>query len=78
MIKLYNNETSAYIGSITEEQLQFLSDQLEEESFDDQDYYITIESIDSFREAGADTGLLTILTDAIGSNEDLEFKWIRE
>ena len=40
MIHLKNKETGAPLGDITEEQLQFLVDQLEEESETDADYYI--------------------------------------
>jgi len=40
MPKLYNATTGAELGEITDEQLEFLQDQLEEESAEDQDYYI--------------------------------------
>ena len=40
MIQLHDKDTGVWINNITEEDLQFLSDQLEEESSDDQDYYI--------------------------------------
>ena len=40
MIDLYNAETNQLLGSITEADLQVLIDALEEESSEDQDYYI--------------------------------------
>ena len=40
MIQLHEKETGVFVGTITEAQLQFLIDQLEEESADDTDYYI--------------------------------------
>ncbi len=36
MPKLYDKDTGAWLGTITEEQLQFLIDQLKEESSEDQ------------------------------------------
>ena len=40
MIDLYNSETNEKLGSITEADLQVLVDGLEEESAEDQDYFI--------------------------------------
>ena len=61
MIQLYDKETGASLGAITEEQLQFLADQLEEESPQDQDYYINEPTLDAFEEAGADPALVALL-----------------
>ena len=38
MIQLHEKETGVFLGTITNAQLQFLIDQLEEESTDDMDY----------------------------------------
>ena len=46
MIDLYNQETNQLIGSITEADLKVLQDALEEESSEDQDYYIDRATID--------------------------------
>ncbi|MBI5403596.1 MAG: galactosyldiacylglycerol synthase [Ignavibacteriae bacterium] len=78
MIKLYNNETGDLIGEITESQLQFLIDNLEEESDDDVDYYINIPTIDSFVELGAEAGLIDVLKKGLGSNEDMEIRYEKE
>jgi hypothetical protein len=40
IIRLYDNASGAELGTLTEEQLQFLIDNLEEETSDDQDYYL--------------------------------------
>ena len=40
MIDVFDKQSGVQIGSITEAQLQFLIDQLEEEHEKDQDYYI--------------------------------------
>ena len=77
MIQLYDKETGASLGAITEEQLQFLVDQLEEESPEDRDYYINEPTLDAFEEAGADPALVTLLRKALGEREEMEIRWAR-
>ena len=77
MITLRNKETGQELGSITEEQLKFLIDQMEEESSEDTDYWLPRAQIDVFRDAGADTALLQLLESALGDNEDIEIQWVR-
>ena len=77
MIQLYDKETGASLGAITEEQLQFLADQLEEESSEDRDYYINEPTLDAFEEAGADPALLALLPKALGEREEMEIRWAR-
>ena len=60
---------------LTEEQLQFLIDQLEEESLTDQDYYINASTLDHFEEAGADPALLSMLKNALGDNDSMDIRW---
>ncbi|MFH1279963.1 MAG: galactosyldiacylglycerol synthase [Candidatus Eisenbacteria bacterium] len=78
MIELRDKDTGDVIGSITEDQLQFLIDQLEEESEEDVDYYINRDTLDVFEERGIDRKLLKILKDAMGDREDMEIEWDRE
>jgi len=54
MVKLYNNTTNILLGEITQDQLQFLVDQLEEESLEDKDYAITPMTLGYFHESGID------------------------
>ena len=77
MIQLYDKETGASLGAITEEQLQFLADQLEEESPQDRDYYINEPTLDAFEAAGADPALLALLRKALGEREEMEIRWAR-
>ena len=77
MITLRDKETNLAIGTIDEKQLQFLIDQLEEESKDVQDYYINSATLEMFERNGIDQGLYKILKDAIGSREDMEIEWVR-
>ena len=77
MIDLYDNETNALIGSITEPELQTLIDGLEEESAEDRDYYITRETIDLLGDGKATDHLLQLLRAALGSAEGVEIRWQR-
>jgi hypothetical protein len=75
MIQLHDTERGTPVGSITEAQLQFLSDQLEEESARDTDYYISIETIDMLEAAGADTELVRLLRGALAGRDGFELGW---
>jgi len=77
MIQLYDNNTQTLLGEITEQQLQFLIDQLEEESGDDQDYYINRTTLEMFAEAGIDPALLALLQRGLGNRADMEIRWTR-
>ena len=77
MIHLFDDETGAPIGTITEDQLQYLIDQLEEESAADTDYYINRETLDAFEQDGADPALLALLRAALGKRDDMEIRWER-
>ena len=75
MIKLTDKDTGAPIGSITEEQLQFLIDQLVEETATDQDYYFNRDQLTVFEEQGADAELVGLLKAAMGDRADMEIVW---
>jgi hypothetical protein len=75
MIELYDATTGAKLGTISEAGLQFLKDQLEEESVDDQDYYINQVELATFAERGAPTDLLDVLTTALGDLEEMDVRW---
>jgi processive 1,2-diacylglycerol beta-glucosyltransferase len=77
MIHLHEKETGVFVGTITDAQLQFLIDQLEEESADDTDYYIDHATLDLFEELGADADLLALLRQAVGTRDGLEIVWSR-
>ena len=78
MIALRDKESGRPIGSVTPAQLQFLVDQLEEESADDTDYYITGDTLDFFEAEGADAALLELLRRALGDREGMEIEWTRQ
>jgi hypothetical protein len=77
MIQLHDAESGAPIGPITDAQLEFLVDRLEEESPDDRDYYINRATVDEFEEEGADPGLVALLRKALGERDEMEIRWTR-
>ena len=77
MIQLRDKESGAVLGSITEDDLQFLIDNLEEESEDDVDYYLNRSTLEIFKEKGISSTLLSLLENALGDREDIEIEWSR-
>jgi len=76
-IVLRDKDTDRELGTITEDQLQFLRDQLEEETPQDQDYYLTEDTLEAFAEAGCDPTLLALLRKAMEGRRELEIRWVR-
>ena len=77
MIELRDKDTGASLGTITEAQLKFMIDQLEEEDSEDTDYYINQATLDMFEQERADPQLLDILRKALLSRSDMEIRWSR-
>lgn len=73
-IQLYKEDPNTYertiIGTITEEQLEFLTDNLEEEFEEDEDYFLNADTIEYLREQGADKELLALLEKALAGSDD--------
>lgn len=78
MITLFDAETNQPVGQITQEQLGFLMNQLEEESTTDRDYYISQDEVDILEEAGADSALLATLRNALAGREGMDLRYVRE
>jgi len=77
MIDLYNASTNKLLGSITEADLQVLVDGLEEESLQDQDYYIDRATIDLLADGRATGHLVGLLRGALGSSDGVDIRWQR-
>jgi processive 1,2-diacylglycerol beta-glucosyltransferase len=75
MNQLYNKLNGELIGVITDIQLQFLIDQMEEESLEDRDYAITQMALDYFEANGAEPGFLTMLRSALGNKDEISIVW---
>jgi processive 1,2-diacylglycerol beta-glucosyltransferase len=77
VIKLYNEANDALIGEITEDQLKFLVGELEEESLEDVDYYLSEATVDMLEADGADAALIAILRSALDVHGEVDIKWER-
>lgn len=77
MITLYDNETGDKLGTINEDELQFLQANLEEEWLEDQDYYINMDTLDMFAERGGDADLLNVLRTGLSGRDEMEIRWSR-
>jgi len=75
MINLYEKDTNKSLGQISEAQLQYLIDHLEEEGSEDQDYAVTPLLLEYFEGLGADPSLISLLRDALGGREEIEIVW---
>ena len=61
MPRLYMKEDGSFIGTLSESDLKFLIDQLEEEDESDDDYFIDGSTIDLLTENGASEALTSML-----------------
>jgi len=78
MVKLYNAATSQPLSDITDDQLQFLIDQFEEEWEGHQDYYTNTATIDMLKDAGPDPSLLALPQRALGAAGEADIRWSSE
>jgi hypothetical protein len=78
VIKIYDKETGEFLGRITEADLQFLADHLEEESVRDTDYYIRKETLDEFSQSGASPKLMEVLRGGLRNGNAMEIRWERD
>ena len=78
MIKLFDAATDREIGTLTDAQLKFLADHLEEESQEDQDYYINTDTVDLFESEGSEPALVEMLRRALGDREEMDVRWSRQ
>ena len=77
MITLRLKDANQLVGTISDDELQFLVDDLEEESDRDTDYFIDAATIDMLEDDGAPASLVALLRGAIGSSEGCEIVWAR-
>lgn len=75
MIQLRNKDTGEVLGTISEEDLLFLQDQLVEESEEDTDYYLNREELNLFKAKKAGKELISLLEKGFGDREELEVEW---
>jgi hypothetical protein len=80
-IRLYrldpDTQERELLGVITESQLDFLIDNLEEEFLEDDDYWIDSAGVEFLRDLGADAELLQLLERAVagtGEGADISYQ----
>ena len=64
------------VGELTEDQLDFLIENLEEEWSEDRDYYINKDMVAMLEQRGADSGLVRLLQDALGDKDEVDVLWV--
>jgi hypothetical protein len=75
MIEIFDRETGSKVGRISEQQLDFLIANLEEESNRDQDYYIDGATIEGLVGKGMDGELTDLLKKTLGKRAGMEIIW---
>jgi hypothetical protein len=74
VIQLYKEHPGTYkreiLGTITEEQLDFLVENFDEDFEEDEEYLLGPETMDYLREQGADSELINILEKALSGTQD--------
>ena len=77
-MKLYDARSDVLIGEVTEDDVQFLIDQLEEEHDEDVAYFVDAPTLAFLGERGAPPALLAVLAQAIERQGDAEVRWASE
>ena len=75
MPRLIRIDTGDDIGTISDAQLKFLVEQLEEEHEEDQDYFIDRDTLELMSDNGGDPELLAMLEKAIGHDDSIDIAW---
>ena len=77
MINLYDTHGRP-LGEISETHLQFLIDSMEEDSIDDQDYYLEAATLGYLDARGADVELMQFLHGVLGDRSGITIRWSRD
>lgn len=77
MIELKVKDTGAVLGTLSEEDLQFLVDNLEEEWEEDKDYYLNRATLEMLKGRDAPSALVELLDRAMGDRGEVEIEWSR-
>ncbi len=72
MYALYVKADHHYLGDISDEELQFLVDNLEEEGINDTDYDLSRLTLEYLRGNGLSPRLAQLLEGALGDQDDVE------
>ena len=74
MPTLVRLDNSKPIGTISDVQLKFLVDELEEDHEDDREYFLDRETLELLSDNGADPELIAMLEKAMGNDDELALR----
>jgi hypothetical protein len=75
MIRLYDNDSDHEIGQISEAQLDFLQEQLIEETLDSTTFALAPATVDSLAMNGGDPEVIAVLRKALGTRTSMELRY---
>lgn len=75
MPRLYEKQSGAFLGEVSEDDIRSLVDQLEEEHRTDEDYFIDTATIELLERAGASKALVSMLRQAVGGSEGIDIRY---
>jgi processive 1,2-diacylglycerol beta-glucosyltransferase len=75
MIRLFDGDTEAEVGQITDVQLEQLVENLVEETIDEYSWNINATALSSLEGNGADPDLIAMLRRALGNRGSMELRY---
>lgn len=75
MVRIFDNDLEAELGAITDAQLDFLQEELVEETIDACTFSLSGAAIDSLALNGGDEALIGMLRKALGSRASMEIRF---
>jgi len=75
MPRLYNKQSGALLGTVSDADVNLLVEQLEEEAIADVDYFVDADTVEILESAGASGTLVQMLRAAIGDGEGVDIRW---
>lgn len=78
MVELYHKAGDRLLGTISDDEFQFLEDNLEEESLTDEDYTIDRLTLEYLKGNGLSPSLAALLEAALGSQDEVEIRYRRK
>ncbi|MGH7636254.1 MAG: galactosyldiacylglycerol synthase [Gemmatimonadaceae bacterium] len=78
MPTLRDKEADRLLGHISDDDLQFLIDQLEETSDSDTDYWIDTNTVQLLEDEGGSAELIGLLRAALSGRDGFEMEWARD
>jgi hypothetical protein len=75
MIKLFDGDTEAEIGEISEEQFGLMQETLVEETLDEYSYDIDAAALSNLEASGADAHVVNLLRRALGTRTSMEMRF---